>query len=297
MLKQILSGVVIGVANIIPGVSGGTMMVAMGIYDKLISSITGLFKDFKKSFKFLLPIGIGMALGIVILSKVISMMFEVIPFQTNCLFIGLIIGSFPFIVKNVKGHSIKIQHIIACVLFFGLVLGSALLEEKSGAEATLIGGIIPMIKLFVVGVVASATMIIPGVSGSMVLMILGYYDSIVSNISIFIENLITFNVEGLIEGLMIFIPFGLGVVVGIFAIAKVVEIIFQKFPLVAYWAIIGLIVASPFAIFISAGFEGVNIVSILTGAVMLAIGAVIGNKLGGDETPEEDKADTKAEAV
>ena len=294
MLKQILSGVVIGVANIIPGVSGGTMMVAMGIYDKLISAITGLFKNFKKSLKFLFPIAVGMALGIVVLSKVIAIMFDVIPFQTNCLFIGLIIGSFPFIVKNVKGHSVKIQHIIACLLFFGLVLGSALMGEGSGEEATLVGGIVPMIKLFAVGVIASATMIIPGVSGSMVLMILGYYDAIISNISLFIENVLTWNVDGIIEGLMIFVPFGVGVVAGVFIVAKLVEIIFQKFPLVAYWAIIGLIVASPFAIFISAGFEGVNVISVITGVVALAIGAVAGNKLGGDNAEETDTEEAKA---
>lgn len=294
MLKQILSGVVIGVANIIPGVSGGTMMVAMGIYDKLISAITGLFKNFKKSLKFLFPIAVGMALGIVVLSKVIAIMFDVIPFQTNCLFIGLIIGSFPFIVKNVKGHSVKIQHIIACLLFFGLVLGSALIGEGSGEEATLVGGIVPMIKLFAVGVIASATMIIPGVSGSMVLMILGYYDAIISNISLFIENVLTWNVDGIIEGLMIFVPFGVGVVAGVFIVAKLVEIIFQKFPLVAYWAIIGLIVASPFAIFISAGFEGVNVISVITGVVALAIGAVAGNKLGGDNAEETDTEEAKA---
>ena len=294
MLKQILSGVVIGVANIIPGVSGGTMMVAMGIYDKLISAITGLFKNFKKSLKFLFPIAVGMALGVVVLSKVIAIMFDVIPFQTNCLFIGLIIGSFPFIVKNVKGHSVKIQHIIACLLFFGLVLGSALMGEGSGEEATLVGGIVPMIKLFAVGVIASATMIIPGVSGSMVLMILGYYDAIISNISLFIENVLTWNVDGIIEGLMIFVPFGVGVVAGVFIVAKLVEIIFQKFPLVAYWAIIGLIVASPFAIFISAGFEGVNVISVITGVVALAIGAVAGNKLGGDNAEETDTEEAKA---
>ena len=294
MLKQILSGVVIGVANIIPGVSGGTMMVAMGIYDKLISAITGLFKNFKKSLKFLFPIAVGMALGIVVLSKVIAIMFDVIPFQTNCLFIGLIIGSFPFIVKNVKGHSVKIQHIIACLLFFGLVLGSALIGEGSGEEATLVGGIVPMIKLFAVGVIASATMIIPGVSGSMVLMILGYYDAIISNISLFIENVLTWNVDGIIEGLMIFVPFGVGVVAGVFIVAKLVEIIFRKFPLVAYWAIIGLIVASPFAIFISAGFEGVNVISVITGVVALAIGAVAGNKLGGDNAEETDTEEAKA---
>ena len=282
MLKQILSGVVIGVANIIPGVSGGTMMVAMGIYDKLISAITGLFKNFKKSVKFLFPIAVGMALGVVVLSKVIAIMFDVIPFQTNCLFIGLIIGSFPFIVKNIKGHSVKIQHIIACLLFFGLVLGSALMGEGSGEEATLVGGIVPMIKLFAVGVIASATMIIPGVSGSMVLMILGYYDAIISNISLFIENVLTWNVDGIIEGLMIFVPFGVGVVAGVFIVAKLVEIIFQKFPLVAYWAIIGLIVASPFAILIMMEIGTIGVIEVVTGIVMLAVGFVIAMKLGGE---------------
>ncbi|MDE6314670.1 MAG: DUF368 domain-containing protein [Lachnospiraceae bacterium] len=290
MLKKILSGIVIGVANIIPGVSGGTMMVAMGIYDKLISSITGLLKDFKKSFQFLLPIGIGMVLGIVVLSKIIAMMFEVIPFQTNCLFIGLIIGSFPYILKNVKGHSVKLQHIIACLLFLILVIGSALMGESSGEEATLIGGILPMIKLFAVGVVASATMIIPGVSGSMVLMLLGYYDVIISNISLFIENVLTWNVPGILDGLLIFVPFGLGVVFGIFAVAKLVEIIFKKFPLVAYWAIIGLIVASPFAIFIVSKGEGFSVISVITGLLAAAVGGFIGYRLGGDESSEKEQA-------
>ena len=289
MLKQILSGVVIGVANIIPGVSGGTMMVAMGIYDKLISSITGLFKEFKKSVRFLLPVGIGMVLGIVVLSKLIAIMFDVIPFQTNCLFIGLIIGSFPFILKNVKGKSIKLQHIIAFLLFFGLVLGSAILGESSGTDAQLVGGIVPMVKLFGVGIISSATMIIPGVSGSMVLMLMGYYDVIISNISLFIENVLTMNVEGILMGLQIFIPFGLGIVFGVFAVAKVVEIIFQKFPLVAYWAIIGLILASPFAILIASRGEGFNIVSLITGLLAAAVGGFIGNKLGGDETEKEVK--------
>ena len=287
MLKQILSGVVIGVANIIPGVSGGTMMVAMGIYDKLISSITGLFKEFKKSVQFLIPVGIGMLLGIAVLSKLIALMFDVVPFQTNCLFIGLIIGSFPFILKNVKGKSIKLQHIIAFILFFALVVGAAILGEGSGKDAQLVGGIVPMIKLFGVGIISSATMIIPGVSGSMVLMLMGYYDVIISNISLFIENVLSMNIEGILMGFQIFIPFGLGVVFGILAVAKVVEIIFQKFPLVAYWAIIGLIVASPFGIFIASKGEGFGVISVITGLLAAAVGALIGNKLGGDESDNE----------
>ena len=66
-----------------------------------------------------------------------------------------------------------------------------------------------------------------------------------------------------------------------------VEIIFEKFPLVAYWAIIGLIIASPFAIFIASGGEGFSVIALITGVIALAVGAVIGNKLGGDETPEK----------
>ena len=128
-------------------------------------------------------------------------------------------------------------------------------------------------------------MVIPGVSGSMMLMILGYYDTILESIKNFIEALITFNMDGILTGVGILIPFGLGAVFGIFAIAKLVEIVFEKFPLVAYWSIIGLIVASPIGIVLMnlEAFKQINVVSILTGIVTFAIGAFIAFKLGGDE--------------
>ena len=91
-IKDILKGMVMGIANIIPGVSGGTMAVSMGIYDVLIHSVTHIFKEFKKSFNALLPIGIGMVVGILGLSRLIEWMFDAVPIQTNLLFIGLIIG-------------------------------------------------------------------------------------------------------------------------------------------------------------------------------------------------------------
>ena len=76
MIRSILKGMVIGIANIVPGVSGGTMMVAMGIYDKLIHCITHLFSEFKKSVMFVLPIGIGMLVAIAASSFVLSEMFR-----------------------------------------------------------------------------------------------------------------------------------------------------------------------------------------------------------------------------
>lgn len=280
MLKMILKGVVIGVANIIPGVSGGTMAVSMGIYDKIIHAATHLLSEFKKSMKLLIPILIGAALGLVVVARVIQMMFERVPFQTNLLFIGLIVGGLPAMTKKVKGQSIRLSHILACVLFFALVVGLAAVGETEGAAADLSFNMVNVVKLFGVGVIASATMVIPGVSGSMILMIMGYYNPVLSEINRFIDNLVKFNVPGLLDGCAILIPFGIGVVVGIFAIAKVIEIIFTKFPYIAYWAIIGLIIASPFAILMMNNLGTITVVTVLTGIVALVAGIFVALKLG-----------------
>lgn len=278
--KSVLKGMVIGIANVIPGVSGGTMMVSMGIYDKLIHCITHLFKEFKKSILFLLPIGIGMAIAIIGGSLGIEMLFEKFPLQTNLMFIGLILGGLPAIWKNVKGNSIRGGHIVAFVLFFALVAGLALLDGGKGTGADLSFGLINVIKLFAVGVIAATTMVIPGVSGSMMLMIMGYYNPILSSINDFLRGVVALDWPVIFENVGILLPFGIGVLVGIFAIAKLIEIIFNKFPLYAYWAIIGLIVASPVAIVALGSFPALTVVNVLTGIVTFVIGFFIAMKLG-----------------
>ena len=280
MIKSILKGMVIGIANIIPGVSGGTMMVSMGIYDKLIHCITHLFSEFKKSVLFLLPIAIGMGIAIIGGSFGIEYLFENFPIQTSTLFIGLIIGGLPAIWKNVKGNSIKPGHIVAFLVFFAVVVLMAVMGEKEGNAADLTFNLVNSLKLLGVGVIAAATMVIPGVCGSMMLMLMGYYNPIISAINDFIRALVAFDWNGIMQGVGVLAPFGIGVVVGIFAIAKLIEIIFSKFPLYAYWAIIGLIVASPIAIIAMGTFPAITIVHILTGIVTLVIGFVIAMKLG-----------------
>lgn len=280
MVKSILKGMVIGIANIIPGVSGGTMMVAMGIYDKLIHCITHLFSEFKKSILFLIPIVLGMGIAIIASSFGLEYLFETFPIQTNLLFVGLIVGGLPAIWKKVKGSSIKAGHIIAGLLFFVLVTGMAILGETEGNAADLSFGLLNVVKLFGVGIVASATMVIPGVSGSMVLLLMGYYNPILTAVNNFIRALVDLDVNGILQGFGILIPFGIGVVAGIFAIAKMVEIIFAKYPLYAYWAIIGLIVASPIAIIAMGSFPAITIGGAVTGVIALAVGAVVALKLG-----------------
>lgn len=280
MIKNLLKGMVIGIANIIPGVSGGTMAVSMGIYDKLIHCLTHLFKEFKQSMKFLVPVLLGAAIALVGLSFIIEPAFAHFPLQTNCLFIGLIVGGLPSVCKKVKGKGIKISYIIPCLIFFGIVVGMAAMGGKEGAATDLTFSFVSVVKLFFVGVIASATMVIPGVSGSMMLLLMGYYNPIVATIKNFITALTSFDVPGILQGCGVLVPMGIGIVVGIFAIAKLVEVIFEKFPIQAYWAIIGLIVASPIAILLLGELGTITLLSVLVSAVTFVAGFFITMKLG-----------------
>lgn len=276
---------VVGIANIIPGVSGGTMMVAMGLYDSLIHAITHLKREFKKSMQLLIPIFAGAGIAIIVLARVFELLLETYPIQTNLAFSGLIAGSLPFIFKKVKGHTVTIGKIIPFLIFFAIVIAMALMGETGGAAADVSFNLVNVIKLFFVGLIAAATMVIPGVSGSMMLMLLGYYDTILKTINRFMEALAKFDIPAMAGELGVLIPFGIGVLVGIGVIAKIIEFIFMKAEIHAYYAIIGLILASPIAILIKTDWADLSVISIATGVITFAIGWFVASKLGGE--PEE----------
>jgi len=280
-IANILRGTVIGIANVIPGVSGGTMMVSMGIYDKLILVLTHFIKRMKEAVALLVPILVGMLLSIAIFAKIFSeILFPRFPLQTNLFFIGLILGGLPVIYGKVKGNTIRIPQIIAFVLFFAMVVGFACVGEGGGSSADISFSVGNVAKLFGVGIIAAATMVIPGVSGSMIMMILGYYNTIIDTINDFINALKAFDIAEMLDTFVVLVPFGIGVVVGIVAVAKLIEFMLKKFPLVTYWAIIGLIVASPLAILIMMEIGTVGFVEIITGVVLLAVGFFISLKFG-----------------
>ena len=280
-LKDVLKGVVIGIANAIPGVSGGTMMVSMGIYDNLIYCITHLFKQFKESVRTLLPYFVGMAVGIVGLAFVIEYLFEKFPFQTSMLFIGLILGGVPLLLKKVKNEKIGIPHIIAFVVLFVAIIAMQMFG-KSGEDVKLVIGVVPLVKLFFVGVVASATMVIPGVSGSMMLMIMGYYNPILNAITEFVKGVASGNWNNVLTVSVSLIPFGIGVVLGIFAIAKMIEFLLARWEGITYCAILGLVASSPVVILMSTVLSGITVAVIVTGVIALAVGMLIAFKLGGE---------------
>lgn len=280
MFKNIIKGMMIGIANIMPGVSGGTLAVSMGIYDKLIHCITHILSEFKESMKFLLPIFAGAGIALVALTFVIEALFQYYPIPTNLLFIGLIVGGLPPVVTKVKSHKLSFGHILAGLLFFALVVGMAMMGDNGNRQVTLNLGIVPMIKLVLVGIIAAATMIIPGVSGSMVLLILGYYQPIIQQITAFCTAVITLDMAGILHGIAILFPFGIGVLIGILGIAKIIEIIFEKYPVYAYCAIIGLIAASPIAILVCSNFAGFSVSVLLISIVTFAAGFGIAIKIG-----------------
>lgn len=280
-IMNTLRGMVIGIANVIPGVSGGTLMVSMGIYDKLILVLTHFIKRMKEAIALLVPIAIGMLLSIAIFAKIFSeILFPKFPLQTNLFFIGLIIGGIPVIYKKVKGNTIRLPQIIAFVLLFATVVGFSLVGEGGGSSADITFSVGNVLKLFGVGIIAAATMVIPGVSGSMIMMILGYYNTIIDTVNNFINALKSFDIPAMLDTFVVLIPFGIGVVVGAVAVAKLIEFMLNKFPLVTYWAIIGLIVASPFAIIFMMEIGTVGVVEIVTGLVLLVAGFFISMKLG-----------------
>lgn len=280
MFKNIIKGMMIGIANIMPGVSGGTLAVSMGIYDKLIHCITHILSEFKESMKFLLPIFAGAGIALVALTFVIEALFQYYPIPTNLLFIGLIVGGLPPVVTKVKSHKLSFGHILAGLLFFALVVGMAMMGDNGNRQVTLNLGIVPMIKLVLVGIIAAVTMIIPGVSGSMVLLILGYYEPIIQQITAFCTAVITLDMAGILHGIAILLPFGIGVLIGILGIAKIIEIIFEKYPVYAYCAIIGLIAASPIAILVCSNFAGFSVSVLLISIVTFAAGFGIAIKIG-----------------
>lgn len=281
-IMLVIKGFIMGIANVIPGVSGGTLALTLGIYERFIKAISHFFSNLKENFKFLLPIVIGIGLAIITMSNVIDYSFKHFPLPTTLFFMGLVIGGIPLLIKKVKGTKEvkKTSSYVIAAITFAIVMILALSEQlfNINLTANLTNmGIFDYIVLFLVGIIAAATMVIPGVSGSLVLMLLGYYYPIlevVTEVTKF-QNLGT-NI--LIGGV-----FALGILIGIVGVSKIIEFLLEKHETKTYFGVIGFIIASVIAIPIAAASDITFIFSIpqiIFGIVFLALGLVIGYKLG-----------------
>ena len=280
-ILDMLKGAMIGIANVIPGVSGGTMAVSMGIYNKLISSVSHLFSQFKKSIRTLLPILIGCVIGIVCFTYAIKYLLTNQPLPTCLTFLGLILGGVPVLIREMKTgirksrrRKLTAMNVLAFLVMFLLAAALPFLKESTDTLTTLTATPGTMIVLFFMGIIAAATLVIPGVSGSMILMILGYYYGVINSITGFMDALKAGNWNALLGEAAILIPFGIGCVLGIFLIAKLIEYLFERHTVSTYAAILGLILSSPFGIFHNTGaLAHVTVGGLIIGIILMIAGA------------------------
>lgn len=281
-IKLIICGMVFGIANVIPGVSGGTMLVVFGIYDQLTEAISGI-KAIFKNIVFLIFVGVGTGIGILGFASVISFLFERFGVQTNMYFIGLILGSIPMIYRmgtSETAGKVKplcaVPFLIAIAAVIVLTVMNDMMEQSGVIQtAEQINGFdaLTTIKFLVCAFLAAVAMIIPGLSGSFVMLLLGIYQTVIS--SIHLDSL----------NFYVIVPVAVGAVLGVILGAKLISTLIKKYKLMMYSAIMGLVVGSVYAILPDGfGFDlrtGYGFVCLLFGVLT----SVLVEKLGNTDEP------------
>lgn len=234
--RNIYRGLLMGATDLIPGISGGTIAILLGIYERLILAISGLFsREWKKHILFLIPLGLGMVTAIFLLASVIEWLFEHYPGPTQFFFLGLILGVLPYLFYKADAKlNFRAKHYVLLVIGVIIVATLAFLNPNEG---TVIENVTTStyILLFFSGFIGSSAMILPGISGSFMLLLMGVYATIISAISNLYFDII--------------IVTGLGIAIGFIIMSKVVAFFLNNYYTVTFAAIIGLVIGSSFAVF------------------------------------------------
>ena len=250
-LYILIAGIVFGLANVIPGVSGGTMAVVFGIYERLIDLIANLRSKWREELPFILAFGLGAGIGILAFGKLMKWILLNHAAEANAFFIGVILGSIPLLVSFTfrtgdkgaeKGKWVfSAGNIIPMLVTFAIMIPMALAGDDSEAKAAASAVEVTSFSLLntllyvVYGVIAVATMIIPGISGSFVMLLLGFYGTIISAVADL--------------NFLVLIPFAIGCVIGLFTVAKLIKWLLKKYPRPSYSAILGFVLGSILCIF------------------------------------------------
>ncbi|MCZ4869889.1 DUF368 domain-containing protein [Staphylococcus aureus] len=269
---NILKGFAMGTSDLVPGVSGGTIALLLGIYNQFISSISGIFsRRFWPSFTFLIPIIIGMLLAMGSLSNLFNYLLSQHHIPTMFFFGGLIIGIVPYLLKisNYK-TSFTTKHYMMVIAGIAILIVITLMnnsDKHAGETLTLSTGLI--IKYFIAGMCASSAMLLPGISGSFMLLVFGVYGTVMLAIS----EVVKLN----FAGLPILLAVGFGVLAGFIISSKIIQYFLTHHKLMTFALIIGFVVGSLFAV-----FPGLptNIVMWFVSLVVFIIGFIVSLTLG-----------------
>lgn len=235
-LVLVIKGMVIGLSMLIPGVSGGTMAVIMGIFDPLINAIGSFYKHFKQSLMVVIPIGVGAGVGILAFSTPIVYMLENLYAPTLFLFMGAVLGGIPSIFKEtgIQKGNFKISQPVLFFVGVAVVVAIALLP-KDMLSLNTNNAVASFLVLMAAGVISSVSLVLPGISGSYMLLLLGLYESVMRAVKALDISLL--------------LPLGFGIVAGILFITKLLQFLLKKHRRGTFTVILGFIVASVFELF------------------------------------------------
>ena len=283
-LKSALLGFFIGIAIIVPGVSGSTVAIILRLYDQFLYAVGNFFKRFKVCFLFLLPIGIGAILGFLLGFLAVQQLLKLIPFAIICLFAGLMIGSFPAVKDELSGVAMTGKRIAllllgACIPVAVSVFSSVkTLQGGEGVGNILQADAVWQIVLpLLVGFVLALTQLVPGLSASAILMVVGWYAMLMQNLHFSLETLQNVDLMLVVGSLAV------GFIVGFFVFSKLLSVAFAKARDTAYSVVVGLALGSLLTMFFNAeivkvyadwAVSGINWLHLVLGIVLLAVGVI-----------------------
>lgn len=233
-LITVLKGMIVGGTMLVPGVSGGSMAMILGVYDKLVCSVSSFFKHKKESFLFLALFSLGGGLGMLLFANPLLSIIQKYPMPMLYFFLGAVGGGVPLIFKQAEIRSFSwkiplyiIVGLLVVVLFSVLPTGAF----QSGMES----GIISFLLLMLAGFIAAVALVLPGISVSYLLLIMGLYDETMRAIGEF--------------HLPFLIPLGIGLLLGIVLTTKILENAMTKHPQPTYLIILGFVFGSMAEVF------------------------------------------------
>ncbi len=281
--KSGLLGIIIGLAVIVPGISGSTVAIIFRLYDQFLYALGNLFKQFKRCFTFLLPIGLGMVVGLAVGFFAVQKLIDLIPFAIVGLFAGLMVGAFPAVKDELKGveRTPKRVALFAVGILVPVAVGcvSAILAAKGERVGNLFDGFpwwfVPV--SVIVGALVGLTQIVPGLSASAILMAIGWFSSLVDGVSLtyFKENP---------AALLIYGGLAVGFLLGILGFSKLLTHVFARARGSAYSLIVGLSLGSILSMFCNGDIvevyaawlkSGVAWLDLLLGVGLFAIGTLL----------------------
>lgn len=255
-LYRVLCGFCLGISIFAPGISGSIMAIIMGIYDKLIDITSNPFKNLKNNIKFLLPMGIGAAISLVLFVLAFSYLFETYENVVYMLFIGLIAGNLPMVYKEANKNKFKWYYLLGALVAVAIAFVVGVMSEGVGSAQTAGSGV-NLAYIALSGAVTGMASIVPGMSISMLLIVMGVYDTLIAAAKSF--DIVVLGVVGI------------SFVIAMVLFSKVIKFVFNKFNGIANYMVLGFLVGSIGGVICTLPKGSFSI----AGIIMLAIGLII----------------------